>query len=125
MAQQRSTRIVAVGSDMRAPLFDGLAPPDIDAVLAAATQRHARDETSPRPVSSILQLRLVRPPRPPDRRHDFSQVLHPASLVVPRNLFDGVHPLRHFGKTDSEGNRRNLQNRMENVQTDSLAPGRR
>ena len=40
MARQRSTRIVAVGSDMRAPLFDGLAPPDIDAVLAAATQRH-------------------------------------------------------------------------------------
>ena len=40
MAQQRSTRIAAVGSDMRVPLFDGLAPPDIDVVLAAATQRH-------------------------------------------------------------------------------------
>ena len=40
MARQRSTRIAAVGSDMRAPLFDGLAPPDIDVVLAAATQRH-------------------------------------------------------------------------------------
>jgi hypothetical protein len=39
MAQQRSTGIAAVDSDIRAPLFDGLAPPDVDAVVAAATKR--------------------------------------------------------------------------------------
>jgi CRP-like cAMP-binding protein len=39
LAQQRSTGIAAANSNLRAPLFDGLAPPDVDAVFAAATKR--------------------------------------------------------------------------------------
>jgi CRP-like cAMP-binding protein len=54
MTQQRSTRIAAVDASIRAPLFDRLAPPDVDAVLSAATKRRY-------PAGSVIVNQGIQP----------------------------------------------------------------
>ena len=74
----------------------------------------------------VVDLHRLRPPRPPDRRHDLPQVVHVAASVVLRHVPDDQHSLRDLRQAARARARRHLQDRVADAQPDSQrADGRR
>src|SRR5437016_11140951 len=70
--------------------------PDGEHAHCPKCDRERRVQEVRREGAPLLDLYRLRPPRLRDRRDDLSQVVHVAPALVPRDVLDGEHPLRHF-----------------------------